>query len=58
MGPNLPVVNEMIRLKDAEGEAACISCTIGGQTWSIKSDILVCTDTAALRHCEHMAVSG
>jgi len=58
LGPNLPLINKMIGMKKAEGEAACIPVTVEGQTWQIAPDVLVCTDTAALRHCEHIGASG
>ena len=50
-GPNLAEANAMIRCEQEGHEYRC------GDS-GIDPDVYVCTDVAALRHCEHLANSG
>lgn len=49
--PNLQIINDTIRGKRS---GVCVDC--GGTI--VKPKIYICTDIAALRHCEHIAGSG
>lgn len=59
LGPNLQAINEMIKLKlESEEAKQCTSVTLKTGAISVRPDILVVQDLAALRHCEHIANSG
>lgn len=60
LGPNLKVINDIIKLKlEIEEAKQCMEITSkAGRLLTVRPDVLIVQDLAALRHCEHIANSG
>lgn len=52
LGPNLEAINKLITTED------CTDIVVRGEVVSVKPEIFIVTDVAAMRHTEHMTGSG